>query len=242
MPSETVTDMQTKLINLNLSGVALCNAGANTRANILLTKRKETPMPMTFTELSASLEPAVLTMLEKHITDTVTAATKPLQEEVATLKSTKAADAATAPASKEEDVVKSLAPELQAIFKAQQEQISTLLEQEAVTKAATRYEAIKAIPCDEAVLKTICKSATPDVYAVLKAAADAISKSTVAEPIGSDAAGQMQVAVGKSAQSLAKLETLAKTNAAAKNITYEQAFLDACTDNPELYTAYSKGE
>ena len=37
----TLSNPETALVNLNLNRVALCNEGANSRAHILLTKRKE---------------------------------------------------------------------------------------------------------------------------------------------------------------------------------------------------------
>ena len=103
----TQSNPQAALVDLSLSAVALCNEGANSRADILLYKRKETnSMPKTFEELMAALDTDAAAVVTKHI-ETLRAADqatiKNLQGEVDTLKT--AAPAAQAPAH-EEDVLK----------------------------------------------------------------------------------------------------------------------------------------
>ena len=86
----TQSNPQAALVDLSLSAVALCNEGANSRADILLYKRKETnSMPKTFEELLAALDTDAAAVVTKHI-ETLRAADqatiKNLQGEVDTLK------------------------------------------------------------------------------------------------------------------------------------------------------------
>lgn len=242
-------DMQTYLINLDLTRVALCNAGANTRADILLTKRKETnqmPNFSTFEEVSKSLTPDALALITKHVEDTVALAIANKDEEIGTLNKSvtelteenAALKKAAAPATTPESILKGVSPEVQALFKKQQEVLDALVAKDQEALATARFEAVKAIPCEEALLKSVLKSASPEAYNVLRAAAEAITKSVINEPAGSDADGE----ITKSADATyGRLEEAAKSIASAEGISFETAFTKACAANPDLYAAYSKG-
>ena len=67
-PQITPSNAETALVDLSLSAVALCGAGANSRADIILTKGKECKaMPKTFDELLAAMQPEQAEVLKKHI-------------------------------------------------------------------------------------------------------------------------------------------------------------------------------
>lgn len=249
MPTPLDASMQTKLINLDLTAIALCNTGANSRADIKLTKRKEnTPMPKfeTFDDIAKALEPEVAGIITQHINDAVAAAVSKavaekdgiiadLNEKLEKAKS----EAPAAPTDGTEDVLKGVSPEVRALFEKQQSTINGLLEREQEAIAASRFNAVKSIPYDEAALKDVVKSASPAAFQVLVAAAQAIEKSVTVEPTGTDADGEIQKSTSEALY--AKLEKSARDIAATKGCTFEQAFLAACEQDPETYQAYSKG-
>ena len=158
----TQSNPQAALVDLSLSAVALCNEGANSRADILLYKRKETnSMPKTFEELMAALDTDAAAVVTKHI-ETLRAADqatiKNLQGEVDTLKT--AAPAAQAPAH-EEDVLKGASPEIRALFEKMQGTVNQLLAAQEASVVEERYQKCKALPCEEATLREVLKSASP---------------------------------------------------------------------------------
>jgi hypothetical protein len=67
MPELTRSNPSFALVNLTLDAVALCNEGANSRADILLTKRKESQIMPTFDELLKELTPESADVVTKHI-------------------------------------------------------------------------------------------------------------------------------------------------------------------------------
>ncbi len=250
MPNEIPdTEMQTCLIDLDLTRVALCNTGANSRADILLTKRKENtqmPTPTTFEEVSKSLEAPVLDLINKHFEGLMSAKDTEISDLKKQLDDFKKQAPVTAEPAKTaeptpEDLLKTASPELAALFKKQQETLDMLVAKEQEALAARRFDAVKAIPCKEEDLKGVLKSISPAGYEVLKAAAQAIEKSVTKEPAGSDAQGVIEKQ-SPADQAYATLEKSAKDlQAANAGMSFEQAFAQACEQNPDVYTSYVKG-
>lgn len=235
----TQSNPQAALVDLSLSAVALCNEGANSRADILLYKRKETnSMPKTFEELMAALDTDAAAVVTKHI-ETLRAADqatiKNLQGEVDTLKT--AAPAAQAPAH-EEDVLKGASPEIRALFEKMQGQMNQLLAAQEASVVEERYQKCKALPCEEATLREVLKSASPATVSILEAAANAIAEG-LHKATGTSASGIIKT--GTADEAYAALEKSAKTIAAEQGITFEKAFTEACQRDPDTYKKYVEG-
>lgn len=235
----TQSNPQAALVDLSLSAVALCNEGANSRADILLYKRKETnSMPKTFEELMAALDTDAAAVVTKHI-EALRAADqttiKNLQGEVDTLKT--AAPAAQAPAH-EEDVLKGASPEIRALFEKMQGQMNQLLAAQEASVVEERYQKCKALPCEEATLREVLKSASPATVSILEAAANAIAEG-LHKATGTSASGTIKT--GTADEAYAALEKSAKTIAAEQGITFEKAFTEACQRDPDTYQKYVEG-
>lgn len=234
------------LVDLSLDKVALCNQGANSRATILLTKRKETTdMPKTYAEVLTSLQPEAADAITKHIESQVADATAPLTEAVATL-TANLAKATIAPAVVTPEVatpdlasmLKSVAPEILGYIDGINKQIKSLTDAQQASDVDTKFNLVKSIPLPEATLKSIIASATPEVFDVMKTAAAAIVTNTLKSAEG--AAGEGAV-VTTSNEAYAALEKAASKIALEKNITKEAAFGVACDENGALYAQYAKG-
>lgn len=235
----TQSNPQAALVDLSLSAVALCNEGANSRADILLCKRKETnSMPKTFEELMAALDTDAAAVVTKHI-ETLRAADQTtiqnLQGEVNTLKT--AAPAAQAPAH-EEDVLKGASPEVRALFEKMQGTVNQLLAAQEASVVEERYQKCKALPCEEATLRDVLKSASPATVSILEAAANAIAEG-LHKATGTSASGTIKT--GTADEAYAALEKSAKTIAAEQGITFEKAFTEACQRDPDTYKKYVEG-
>ena len=235
----TQSNPQAALVDLSLSAVALCNEGANSRADILLYKRKEpNSMPKTFEELMAALDTDAAAVVTKHI-ETLRAADqatiKNLQGEVDTLKT--AAPAAQAPAH-EEDVLKGASPEIRALFEKMQGTVNQLLAAQEASVVEERYQKCKALPCEEATLREVLKSASPATVSILEAAANAIAEG-LHKATGTSASGIIKT--GTADEAYAALEKSAKTIAAEQGITFEKAFTEACQRDPDTYKKYVEG-
>ena len=235
----TQSNPQAALVDLSLSAVALCNEGANSRADILLYKRKETnSMPKTFEELMAALDTDAAAVVTKHI-ETLRAADqttiKNLQGEVDTLKT--AAPAAQAPAH-EEDVLKGVSPEVRALFEKMQGTVNQLLAAQEASVVEERYQKCKALPCKEATLREVLKSASPATVSILEAAANVIAEG-LHKATGTSASGTIKT--GTADEAYAALEKSAKTIAAEQGITFEKAFTEACQRDPDTYKKYVEG-
>lgn len=235
----TQSNPQAALVDLSLSAVALCNEGANSRADILLYKRKETnSMPKTFEELMAALDTDAAAVVTKHI-ETLRAADqatiKNLQGEVDTLKT--AAPAAQAPAH-EEDVLKGASPEIRALFEKMQGTVNQLLAAQEASVVEERYQKCKALPCEEATLREVLKSASPATVSILEAAANAIAEG-LHKATGTSASGTIKT--GTADEAYAALEKSAKAIAAEQGITFEKAFTEACQRDSDTYKKYVEG-
>lgn len=235
----TQSNPQAALVDLSLSAVALCNEGANSRADILLYKRKETnSMPKTFEELMAALDTDAAAVVTKHI-ETLRAADqatiKNLQGEVDTLKT--AAPAAQAPAH-EEDVLKGASPGVRALFEKMQGTVNQLLAAQEASVVEERYQKCKALPCEEATLREVLKSASPATVSILEAAANAIAEG-LHKATGTSASGTIKT--GTADEAYAALEKSAKAIAAEQGITFEKAFTEACQRDSDTYKKYVEG-
>lgn len=241
----TPSNAQTALVDLSLNAVALCNAGANSRADIILMKGKESEkMPKTFEELLKALQPEQAEILTKHIGEVEAAkddVIKDLQGQVTglTAKVEELTKAKPAEAPAQDDVLKGVSPEVQALFAKQQETINGLLAAQAEELAKSRFEKCKAIPCAEDELKSVLKTASPAVVAVLEKAAAAIEASVLTAK-GKDADPAF---TGTTADDLYdKLDKSAKAIMAAnEGMTFEQAFTKACNEDPDTYRKYAEG-
>ena len=206
-------------------------------------------MPTNFEELLKALQPAQAEIVNKHIAgveaakDTEIAKLNDQVKDLTVEKTKLEGQVAELSKSKgtatEEDVLKSLSPEVRALFEKQQQTIASLVADKAEELAKTRFEKCKAIPCEEATLKDVLKSASPAVVSVLEAAAAAIEKG-LATPAGRDTDPAF---TGSSADDqYGKLEKSAK-DIMAKNagITFEKAFAMACDADPATYKKYVEG-
>lgn len=239
----TLSNPETALVNLNLNRVALCNEGANSRAHILLTKRKEkNSMPISFEELMKALNPEQAETVTKHIAGIDTAhgtVVKGLQDQIVTLTGkVETLEKAKPVAPAADDVLKNASPEIKAMVEKLQGTVNVLVSEreEEVTKA--RFEKVKALPIEETELKNVLKSASPAVLAVLEKAAVAISEGLAAK--GKETGSEFP---GGAKSAYTSLEKLAKTIMAEDaKMTFEQAFTKACERDLVSYTAYTKGD
>ena len=189
---------------------------------------------MEFNDILAGLTPEAQAVVNKHIEDATTqavnAAVAPLTAQVTELTETnksltEAAKGAAEP-TVPEDVMKSLPESVQKQFEEMQKSIKALEDEKEENLAKSRFNIVKAIPCDEATLKSVLKTASPEVFAVLTKAAAAGEGSTV---VSSDDA-------------YAALEKHAEVIAKSENVTDAVAFTMACEQHPDLYDQYVKGE
>lgn len=243
------------LVNINLDKVALCNQGCNSRANILLTKRKEpTNMPKTLQEIMDALDPEVAAVITKAQTDAIAGAVaasdkekdekdKKIESLTAEVAKAKATVTVTPPATEGTDLetlLKSVDPKIAAMVTDLKKSVEQLQNEQLENIAKARYDAVKAIPgVDENELKTVLKSISPAGYNILKAAADAVEKSVLKDPAG--VAGEGEAFSNISDAAYASLEKSAKEIMAVNKCTFEVAFTEACTQNPAVYKSYSKG-
>lgn len=203
---------------------------------------------MEINEILAGLTPEAQAVVNKHIeaakADAVKTAVEPLNTQISELTATNkslteaaAKNQATEPAVPE-DVIKSLPEAVQKQFEDMQKSIKALEEEKAENLAKSRFAVVKAIPCEEAELKSVLKSASPEVFAVLTKAAAAIEaglgKSTAV-------AGEGTMSVS-SDDAYNALEKHADALAKSENLTAAAAFLRACEEHPDLYDQYKKGE
>lgn len=240
MPELTTSNPQAALVDLSLSAVALCNQGANSRAHILLNKRKEqASMPNTFEELMAELNPEAAALVAKHIEQQQKdseAKISALSGEIATLKA--AGATGSKPAAAEADILKGASPEVRSLFEKMQGQLNELVNAQQEAAIDKRYELCKAIPCEESELRAVLKSASPATLAILEKASKAIQEG-LCKAAGSDVSGSIH---GSSADdAYAALERAAKSISAEQGITFEKAFTQACMNDPDTYRKYVEG-
>lgn len=239
------------LVDMNLDAVALCSQGANSRANILLTKSmKEGNSKMGINEILAGLSEEAQATLTKHIEETATAnvtkavedAVAPLNAKIAELeaanKSLEENAAKAAQPAEPEDFTKSLPEPARKQFEEMQKSLAALQAERAEALAKSRFEVVKAIPCDSDKLKSILKNVDPDVFEVLTKAATAIE-----EGIGKSAAAVGEGKLDKSADDYYKeLETIADGISKSEGVSLAKAFTLACERNADLYAKYANSQ
>lgn len=234
-------------VDLHLDAVALCEQGANSRANILLTKSmKEGNSEMNFETIFAGLSPEAQSVVTQHIealkSAAVTDATKSLNTQITELTATNKSLSETIEKNKKTeeptDFMKSLPPEAQAQFEAMQKSLKALEDEKIENLAKSRYAVVKALPVEEETLKTVLKTATPEMFDILTKAAAAIE-----EGLGKSAAqaGEGSIA-SNSNEAYEALEKHAEAIAKSENITPAVAFTKACEQYPDLYNQYVKGD
>ena len=236
------------LVDMNLEAVALCSQGANSRANILLTKSmKEGNSKMGINEILAGLSEEAQATLTKHIEETATAnVTKAVEDAVAPLNA-KIAELEAANKSLEEnaakatqpvepeDFTKSLPEPARKQVEEMQKSLAALQAERAEALAKSRFEVVKAIPCDSDKLKSILKNVDADVFEVLTKAAAAIE-----EGIGKSTAAAGEGKLDKSTDDYYKeLETIADGISKSEGVSLAKAFTLACERNADLYAKYA---
>lgn len=242
MPSGlTLSNPVTALVNLKLDAVALCEEGANSRAHILLTKRKENAS-MTFEELMKALNPDQAQVITAHINGIVIGKDKAIGDlnakinELTTENETLQKAKPQQP--QEEDIFKDLSPAAKALVEKLQGQVTELVADREESLAKDRFAKVKALPIEEAELKSVLKSVSPAVFSILEKAATAIEAGLA--PQGTAAAGE--VAGDSAADHYAKLEKAAnKIMEDETSMSFEKAFTVACERDPETYKKYVKG-
>lgn len=239
------------LVDMNLEAVALCSQGANSRANILLTKSmKEGNSKMGINEILAGLSEEAQATLTKYIEETATAnvtkavedAVAPLNAKITELEATNKSlteNAAKATQSTEpEDFTKSLPEPAREQFEKMQKSLAALQAERAEALAKSRFEVVKAIPCDSNKLKSILKNVDPDVFEVLTKAATAIE-----EGIGKSTAAAGEGKLDKSTDDYYKeLETIADGISKSEGVSLAKAFTLACERNADLYAKYANSQ
>lgn len=250
MPYDATNFAQSIIVDLDLDKVALCNQGANSRANILLTKRKEnSKMPENFEELvkaltdeQAAIVTAHIAALEKAHADEIVAKDETITELNADITTLKEETAKSKPEGEEktpEDLLKSVSPELATYVETLQKSVNALVAEQEETLAKTRFEAVKALPVEEEALKAVLKSASPAMYEILVKAANAV-ETTVLKGKGKDLpADEFVVDANSAYESLSKSANKIMAEEVGK--TFEQAFVEACSNDPETYATYVKG-
>lgn len=234
------------LVDLDLSAVALCGEGANSRANILLTKRREKqsmPKFETVDALLESLETENAALVTEHVSaaiaekDTVISAK---DTEIQALKAQLEGAAATEPETDPtEDLLKHASPEIRTELEKLRGTVATLIDAQNADLANKRFTTCKAIPVPEADLKAVLKSASPATLVILEKAAHAIEEGLL---MGKGKATDDTFANVSSANSAYdKLSKSATDISTKEGITFEAAFIKACELAPDVYKTYAEG-
>ncbi len=231
----TPSNARYELVNVSLDAVALCGAGANTRAHILLTKRKEQDS-MSFEELIKALNDEQAATINAHFSAQRAASESTIEKLQGELEELRK----SIPPVKEEPqvVLKDASPEIKEMVEKMQGTINSLLDERNKELVNKRFEKCKALPVEEETLRDVLKSASPAVCEILEKAAAAIEKSThTAKGSNADGAGIPDAPE----QYYKQLEKKANEFMAADGTTFEQAFSKACSVHPDLYAKYTKG-
>lgn len=258
-------NMPNILLDLVVDRVDLVDEGADSEAFIKLYKRKENCDNMTFKELLEKMKPEHIELVNAEMAKAAEAIPEATATELAkakadldavTVEVTKAKeDLATVTAEletvnkskekvipSEEDVLKGLDPAVQEIFKSMKakqlaaEEIAKGLEaQKLHDEAVVKAKELKNLPLEEAKMVEVVKSASDEVYEVLKSANKALEDAGVFKSVGSD---KDTDAVGDAWE---KINKKAEVIAAAENVTIQKAIAKVVKDEPDLYKEYLKG-
>jgi uncharacterized protein YukE len=141
-----------------------------------------------------------------------------------------------------EEVLKSLDPAVQKVFKSLQaqkeaaEQVAKqLTEQKEEEEAIAKANALKALPVEEDKLVQVVKGISDDVYEILKSAAKVLEESDIFEEVGKGKGDASTI------DAWSKIEKKADEIAKRDNITKEKAISVVINENPELYKEYLSG-
>lgn len=235
-------------VDLHLDAVALCAQGANSRADILLTKSmKEGNSEMNYDEIIAGLTPEAQQCVNEHIetvkSTAVAAAVSPLNTQITELTATNKSLSETIEKSKkdneptQEELMKSMPEALRTQFETMQKSIKALEDEKAENLVKSRFEVVKALPVEEATLKSVLKTASAEVFDILTKAAAAVEQGL---GVSKGVAGEGPI-VASSDDAYEALEKHATEIAKSENVTPAVAFTLACDRHPELYAKYVKG-
>ena len=244
------------LIDLVVDRVDLVDEGANSAAFIKLYKRKGMETGMDFNEIISKLKPEHAEIIQAEVAK---AKAEVPAEVAAELSDTKEAlekskaelekikeevKKSKEPAQEEnfEEVLKSLDPAVQKVFKSLQaqkeaaEQVAKqLTEQKEEEEAIKKAKALKALPVEEEKLVQVVKGISDDVYEILKSAAKVLEESDIFEEVGKGKGG------ADSTDAWSKIEKKADEIAKRDGITKEKAIGVVINENPELYKEYLSG-
>jgi len=244
------------LIDLVVDRVDLVDEGANSAAFIKLYKRKEMETGMDFSEIISKLKPehaeVIQAELAKAKTEVPEEIAKELSDTKVELEAVKAelekfkeeAKKSKEPAQEEnfEEILKSLDPAVQKVFKSLQaqkeaaEQIAKQLqEQKEEEEAIAKARALKALPVEEEKLVQVVKGVSDDVYEILKSAAKVLEESDIFEEVGKGKGSAGTI------DAWSRIEKKAEEIAKRDGITIEKAIGVAINENPELYKEYLSG-
>jgi predicted nucleic acid-binding Zn-ribbon protein len=245
--------MPTLITDLVIERVDLVDDGANSEAFIKLYKRRKELDHMNFDEILKELKAehveAITAELAKAKAEVPEDVCAKMASTDAELEATKAelaevketVNKAKEETSSDEDVIKSLDPAVQELFKsmtAQKEAAEAIAkqlnEQKVEEEAITKAKELKSLPADEKTLVMIAKTATPEVFEVLKAASKLVEDSEILKEKGSASTTNTQDA-------WAKIEKAAIDIATADNITQQKAIARVIKEQPDLYREYLKG-
>ncbi|NLI59428.1 MAG: hypothetical protein GX387_13150 [Clostridium sp.] len=248
--------MPNLLMDLVVDRVDLVDEGANSAAFIKLYKRKEMETGMDFNEIISKLKPEHAEIIQAEIikakTEVPEEVAKELSDTKIELETTKAelenfkeeVKKSKEPAQEEnfEEVLKSLDPAVQKVFKSLQaqkeaaEQVAKQLnEQKEEEEAIAKAKALKALPVEEDKLVQVVKGVSDDVYEILKSAAKVLEESDIFEEVGKGKGDAGTV------DAWSRIEKKAGEIAKRDGITVEKAIGVVINENPELYKEYLNG-
>lgn len=251
------------LLNLEVDRVDLVDEGANSEAFIKLYKRKERQDAMNFEEILAKMKPEHADVIRQEITKAKCEGTDAASQEMAGMKDklTKAeeevakakedlskltAELETVTKAKTEEqpfeeVIKSLDPTVQEVFKSLKSQkeaaeavVKQLNEKKLEDEAVAKAKELKSLPVEEAKLVSVVKGLSDEVYDILKAASKAIETGGLFEEIGKSKGEANNDA-------WSKIEKKADEIADAEKISKQKAIAKVVKENPDLYREYLKG-
>ncbi len=244
------------LVDLVVDRVDLVDEGANSAAFIKLYKRKEMETGMDFNEIISKLKPEHAEIIQAELAKAKAEVPEEIAKELSDtkieLETTKAefekfkeeVKKSNEPVQEEnfEEILKSLDPAVQKVFKSLQaqkeaaEQIAKQLkEQQEEEEAIAKAKALKALPVEEDKLVQVVKGVSDDVYEILKTAAKVLEESDIFEEVGKGKGDAGTI------DAWSKIEKKAEEIAKRDGITVEKAISVVINENPELYKEYLSG-
>ncbi|MNH05084.1 hypothetical protein D3C79_643980 [compost metagenome] len=257
-----------KLIDLEVDRVDLVDEGANSKAHIMLYKRKEnTNMSnptgtLDFDAVVKGLKPEHAVTVHEEINKarsevpTKTAeelenVKKSLKDAEAIIEQLKADNIAKSKDNDEQDyeeVIKGLDPALQKVFKsmkAEKEAAENIAKQAAEKRlndtAIAKAATLKNLPIEQDKLVDVVKGISTEVYEVLKAANDAIEKSGVLDEVGTDTPNEEVTKAGSPDQAWEMFEQKVVEIAKDRGINHGEATAIAIKKHRDLYQKSLEG-